>query len=240
MEHGIKALHNTKKLGASKEVTHFKNGRVIRKLEIATIIAQEVGVECIKVAAKNATVYAAVKTVDENGVAKVSARIYDTYVNACGSKTYLNYVMYTEDEFMTPLEYDDFKYQLDFAMNDEEKAIYQAAIDDDPRYVLPTGCHSSILKLLTPTANVNALAWRTACKETLDALSAEKLIPFSLHNLPLETRIMLNKEDENGNQIVLVKDNDPGYKSPVWVDEVTCKKYKIKEVQTIGFSILND
>lgn len=102
-----------------------------------------------------------------------------------------------------------------------------------------TDCPSSILKLLTPTENPKALLWRSRCKDNLAELAAEKLYQDSLTNLPLYTKIRLLTPDSKGNDIILIKDDDPAFKSPVWIDDTNGKKYKKVDIQNAGFEIIS-
>lgn len=100
-------------------------------------------------------------------------------------------------------------------------------------------CPSSILKKLSPTDNKKAKAWRRGCKDTLEGLAVEKLDDQSLTNLPVDTRIkLINKKSDDGDPIILVKDIYPQFSYPVWVDENTDEKYKICDIQSYGYEII--
>lgn len=100
-------------------------------------------------------------------------------------------------------------------------------------------CPSSILKKLSPTDDKNAKAWRRGCKDTLEGLAIEKLDEQSLTNLPIDSRIkLINKKSDDGDDIILVKDIYPQFSYPVWVDEVTDEKYKICDIQSYGYKLI--
>lgn len=102
-------------------------------------------------------------------------------------------------------------------------------------------CPSSILKILSETDNKNAQMWRQNCKDRLDGLAAEKKCTVSLTNLPLETRIrLIDKKNEDGSDIILVKDKFPNYCHPVWCDEDTYDKYKMCDIQQYGYEIIKE
>lgn len=106
----------------------------------------------------------------------------------------------------------------------------------NPEYI---SCPSSILKKLSPTTDKNAKMWRQACKDTLGGLAAEKVYDKSLTNLPVGSRIkLINKANEEGNPIILIKDTYPKFTYPVWVDEETDDKYKICEIQSFGYELI--
>jgi hypothetical protein len=119
----------------------------------------------------------------------------------------------------------------------DKKFIYEEYSEDDcPDQQT---CPSSILKKLTPTENKKAKAWRRGCKDILEGLAVEKLDSMSLTNLPVDTRIkLIGKKKDDGDEIVLVKDIYPQYSYPVWVDEDTDEKYKICDIQSYGYEIL--
>jgi len=239
----ILKLHDYDKDATVVEATELcHNGKdVIRKLEIAKAIAKEPGCECIKTAAKNSIVYAAVKV--QNPVTEedeVVCRIYDTTVFTRNRKHYISYKMYEENDYMPIEVYEVNKAKLESL--DPESTDYQKLKDKlnlDKKYVLPTGCHSSVLKLLTPSAVKNVQKWRMDCKDVLATLASEKLFEDSLTNLPLLSKIKLMEIRSNGDPIYLIKDNEGNFKYPIWIDDVTGKKYKIKEIQQIGFEIVS-
>ena len=239
----ILKLHDYDKDAHVIEATEFCHGGkdVIRKLEIAKIIGKEAGVECIKTAAKNSIVYAAVKR--QNPVTEedeVVCRIYDTTVFTRNRKHYMSYKMYEENDYMPIETYEVYKAKLETL--DPESSDYQKVKDKlnvEKKYVIPTGCHSSVLKLLTPSASKNVQKWRMDCKDVLATLASEKLFEDSLTNLPLLSKIKLMEIRSDGTPIYLVKDNEGNFKYPIWIDDVTGKKYKIKQIQEIGFEIVS-
>lgn len=102
-------------------------------------------------------------------------------------------------------------------------------------------CPSSILKLLTKTDNDKAKLWRMGCKDQLDTLAAEKLNKGTLTNLPVGTEIrLINKTNEDGSEIILEKVSDYLYKSPYWQDVETFQKYKKSDIQSYGFTVLDN
>lgn len=236
----ILKLHDYSKETYSKVATQFCHGGkdVIRKLEIAQEIAKEPGVKCLNVAAKNSIVYAAVRTKNTDEEEEIVARIYDTNVYKTGNTTYISWRMYDEKDYMPLSVYESTKQRLEEL--DKDSSAYQklvARLNREQRYVLPTGCHSKILKLLTPSAVLNVKQWRNDCSDVLATLAAEKNYTDSLTNLPLLSIINLNQFRDDGSQIQLVKDNDGEYKYPVWIDDTTGKKYKICDIQKIGYEI---
>lgn len=237
----ILKLHDYSKKGFSKEATSLIHGgvNVLRKEEVAKEIAKEPNVECIRIRGKNTYVYAAVKTTDPvTGESKISARIYDTYVDVHSRKHYISWNMYTEDEYMSFEEYEEAKMDYNIA-SEEKKKEMKEKFNKEKRYVLPTGCHSSILKELSKTDNKNAKRWRSDCKDMLGSLAAEKLYSDSLTNLPPLTRIKLTEADADGEYTYLVKvENFDSFKYPVWLNEKTNKKVKINQIHKIGYEIV--
>ena len=239
----ILKLHDYSKENNSKIATQFCHGGkdVIRKLEIAQEIAKEPDVECLNIAAKNSIVYAAVRTKNTEDEEEIVARIYDTNVyRNYANVTYIAWRMYEESDYMPKDVYDSTKLRLQQLLDDSNTEAYnklKARLNRERKYVLPTGCHSKILKLLTPTAVRNVNQWRTDCGDILSALAAEKNQTDSLTNLPLLSIIKLNKFRKDGTQIFLVKDKDGSYKYPVWIDDVEGTKYKICDIQKIGYEI---
>ena len=148
--------------------------------------------------------------------------------------------MYDESDYMSLDEYARYKDELESL--DKESTEYKELMDklnSEKRYVLPTGCHSSILKKLTPSSLSNVNRWRMACKDVLETLAAEKLYSDSLTNLPLLSKVKLSEIRSSGEEIILVKDNEGNFKYPVWIDDTTGRKYKINEIQQIGYEIVS-
>lgn len=98
-------------------------------------------------------------------------------------------------------------------------------------------CPSAILKTLTDTNDKERIKFRQDCKDILDMLAIEKKCEISLTNLPVGTKIKLNKQ-KDGKPIVLIKE-DLLSKYPIWIvdDSVDIEKYKIKDIQEIGYEI---
>ncbi len=236
----ILKLHDYSKDTESKIATQFCHGGkdVIRKLEIAQEIAKEPNVQCLNIAAKNSIVYAAIRTKNTEEEEEIVARIYDTNVYRTGDTTYISWRMYDEKDYMPLSVYEATKARLEEL--EKDSSAYQKLVtrlNREQKYVLPTGCHSKILKLLTPTAITSAKQWRADCGDVLATLAAEKNFTDSLTNLPLMSIIKLNQFRNDGSQVMLVKDNDGDYKYPIWIDDVTGKKYKICDIQKIGYEI---
>jgi hypothetical protein len=84
-------------------------------------------------------------------------------------------------------------------------------------------CPISILKLLTPTNDVNALEWRRKCMEKYEKKKD------SIRKLPIGTKIKFTRHD--GIEIVLTK-HRPAYqfKKPFWVNESNWTYYKKKHI----------
>lgn len=238
----ILKLHDYSKEAFVKEATQFVEGKgtVIRKLEVAMEIAKEIGIRCVKIAAKNTMVYAAVESVDaDTGERQVKCRIYDTSVFNRSGKTYISWKMYDEADYMPIDEYERYKERLnDYGEGTKEYERLMNKLNIEKRYVLPTTCHSSVLKKLTPTAKTNVNRWRMDCKDILAGLAAEKLYEDSLTNLPIMAKIKLAEIRSDGTPIYLVKDTEGSYKYPVWIDDTTGQKYKINQIQQIGFEIV--
>lgn len=108
--------------------------------------------------------------------------------------------------------------------------------DDLPEY---QSCPSCILKKLTPTTNKNAKVWRRNCKDILEGLAVEKKDNHSLTNLPVGSRIkLISIQTDEEKDIILIKETYPRYSYPVWVDEDTDQKYKICDIQSYGYEVL--
>lgn len=239
----VMALHDKTKPGSSKAASEFiHNGKdVFRKMEIEKEIAARKGEKCLKVGAKNSVVYAAVEVTDEEGNRTVEARIFDTSVSTryYGAPKEISWVEYKETEYMGDIEFERIKQQLSSAgVGSEDYKKIKDTLNADPRYLLPTDCPSAIIKLLSPTTNPNAKKWRRACKDQLADLAAEKLCVDSLTNLPLDSRIMLANSNPLDDPVYLTKDTSGKFKYPVWTDEKSGRKYKIKEIQQIGYEIV--
>lgn len=208
----------------------------IRKLVIAKEIAKEKDVKALCVAAKNGVVYAAVKNADGS----VSCRIYDTSVFRNGGDMYMKYTCYSEEEYMPIEKYEFQKDQLESAASEEERQKVQEKINQERLTYLPPKAHAKVLNLLTPTNNPRANRFREDSRDLLEMLDTEKKFPESLKNLPKGTEIQTTLPNAEGivEDLVLVKDDDPCYKYPVWIDDKTGKKYKINAIQAAGFRIL--
>lgn len=108
--------------------------------------------------------------------------------------------------------------------------------EENPEYY---SCPSSILKKLSKTDNENAKSWRRACKDTLEGLAIEKLDNDSLTNLPIDTTIrLIGKTREDGSDIILVKSTYMQFCYPIWEDDITGDKYKICDIQSLGYEVL--
>lgn len=238
----ILKLHEYSKDRESKIATQFCHGGkdVIRKLEIAQEIAKEPNVQCLNIAAKNTIVYAAVRTKNTEEEEEIVARIYDTNVYRRNGNVYISWCMYEESDYMSKQTYDETKARLEELKEEGNTMAYDklmSRLNREQKYVLPTGCHSKILKLLTPTAVRNVNQWRMDCGDKLAMLAAEKNYTDSLTNLPLLSIIKLNKFRDDGTQVYLVKDNEGNFKYPIWIDDTTGQKYKIRDIQEIGYEI---
>lgn len=100
-------------------------------------------------------------------------------------------------------------------------------------------CPSSILKKLTKTDNAGAKRWRRSCKDNLESLAIEKLDENSLTNLPVDTEIrLIGKQHDDGSDIILVKTTYVQFAYPIWEDDATDEKYKICDIQALGYEII--
>ncbi len=229
-------LHDCAKPVGTVDVTHTcrRGKEAIRKLEIEDIIKKDSSVECVKVAAKNATVYASVRSKTDSE--KVTARIYVTKVTETEGTLKMSYEMYEENEFMSLEEYETIKKtikSLDKRTNKYKNLKKQ--ISEDLRYVFPSACHSSILKTLTPTDNENAKKWREESLECLRILAAEKESPYSLTNLPLHANIEVKTPD--GKTVKMEKSDVFGKKRKYWVDTDN-NIVKPSEIRKHGYEIV--
>ena len=103
------------------------------------------------------------------------------------------------------------------------KDYYNFYYKDMDETMLP-GCYecpAGILKLLTPTDNEYALAWRAECQKNIDKKKSSRKDPHSLANLPLGSTIrfksMYNMTSglKAGDPVTVVKTKDFSGKT-VW------------------------
>lgn len=108
--------------------------------------------------------------------------------------------------------------------------------EDCPEY---QSCPSSILKKLSKTENSNAKRWRRGCKDTLEGLAIEKKDDNSLTNLPIDAEIrLINKKHDDGSDVILVKTTYVQFAYPIWEDIDTDEKYKICDIQRLGYEVI--
>lgn len=237
----VKWLHESEKETFERKVTQSSIGKpVSRKNEISAIIQNTENEELVCIAEKNSVVYAAVRLKDESGSEKTTARIYNTsVVNRFDGSKFIRFQVFSEDEFISPEDFSTMKDELSaLDRGSEEFKDLMSKINKEKLYCFPSQCHSKIIKKLSSTTNKNALDWRNHCLDNLASLAAEKKLDGTLHNLPLLSKIRLNKKNADGEYIVLVKDMDVRFKYPIWIDDENDEKYKISEIQTIGFESL--
>jgi hypothetical protein len=94
-------------------------------------------------------------------------------------------------------------------------------------------CPNSILKLLSPTDNQNAIDWRRRCHERNEEKKVKVKDPDSLNNLPLGSVIEMPHWD--GDTRVLTKRS---YHSPktIWADSQY--RYTTKTIEKQGYTVI--
>ena len=186
----------------SYHATNYKNGRIDRKAECDSYFERQYIVH--KSAMVGSTYYAAVEMIKK-------------YVKDDQTGEYV-YKDIPENErrifaavFLTTTDMKDY-YNFFYKDLSEDMGPYE------------TKCPVSILKLLSPTDNEAANAWRAACYENAEKVKAKRIDPHSLNNLPVGSSITFpcpfnsNMGVKIGDKVVLSKIQYRG--KSIWFDGV--------------------